>query len=153
MFSTEAAHLQKIRNISKFTNPDDLIFINQLRGKPFSERIWKDGLYEMLVEARLADWAPDDSNNARKVKVHSGKNLTWYSFRHTHITFRLNAGTPIPIIASNCNTSMKYIEDHYYHYRTAEQTDALGKGRKILPRAKEHLGWVDELFTAETTSV
>ncbi len=48
---------------------------------------------------------------------------------------------------------MKYIEDHYYHYRTAEQTDALGKGRKILPRAKEQLGWVDELFTAETTSV
>ena len=80
-----------------------------------SERLWKDSISEALVEARLADWSEDDSNNCRKIDVHSGKKITWYSFRHTHITLRLNAGTPVPVIAANCDTSMKYIEEHYFH--------------------------------------
>ena len=110
-----------------------------------SERLWKDSISEALVEARLADWSEDDSNNCRKIDIHSGKNITWYSFRHTHITLRLNAGTPVPVIAANCDTSMKYIEEHYFHYRAAEQTEILGKGRKSLGKAEEHLDWVDEL--------
>ena len=110
-----------------------------------SERLWKDSISEALVEARLADWSEDDSNNCRKIDVHSGKNITWYSFRHTHITLRLNAGTPVPVIAANCDTSMKYIEEHYFHYRAAEQTEILGKGRKTLGKAEEHLDWIEEL--------
>ena len=110
-----------------------------------SERLWKDSISEALVEARLADWSEDDSNNCRKIDVHSGKNITWYSFRHTHITLRLNAGTPVPVIAANCDTSMKYIEEHYFHYRAAEQTEILGKGRQLLGKAKEHLDWIEEL--------
>ena len=109
-----------------------------------SERLWKDSISEALVEARLADWSEDDSNNCRKIDVHSGKNITWYSFRHTHITLRLNAGTPVPVIAANCDTSMKYIEEHYFHYRAAEQTEILSKGRKSLGKAKEHLDWIEE---------
>ena len=103
-----------------------------------SERLWKDAISEALVEARLADWSEDDSNNCRKIDVHSGKNITWYSFRHTHITLRLNAGTPVPVIAANCDTSMKYIEEHYFHYRAAEQTEILGKGRKSPGKAEDH---------------
>ena len=118
-----------------------------------SERLWKDSISEALVEARLADWSEDDSNNCRKINVHSGKNITWYSFRHTHITLRLNAGTPVPVIAANCDTSMKYIEDHYFHYRAAEQTEILGKGRKSLGKAEEHLDWVDELTSSEKVKV
>ena len=110
-----------------------------------SERLWKDSIAEALVEARLADWSEDDSNNCRKINVHSGKNITWYSFRHTHITSRLNSGTPVPVIAANCDTSMKYIEEHYFHYRAAEQTEILGKGRKSLGKAEEHLDWIEEL--------
>ena len=110
-----------------------------------SERLWKDSISEALVEARLADWSEDDSNNCRKIDVHSGKNITWYSFRHTHITLRLNAGTPVPVIAANCDTSMKYIEEHYFHYRAAEQTEILGKGRKSLSKAEEYLDWIEEL--------
>ena len=110
-----------------------------------SERLWKDSISEALVEARLADWSEDDSNNCRKIDVHSGKNMNWYSFRHTHITLRLNAGTPVPVIAANCDTSMKYIEEHYFHYRAAEQTEILGKGRKTLGKAEEHLDWIEEL--------
>ena len=94
-----------------------------------------------MVEAGIASWAEDDSNNQRKIDIHSGKNLTWYSFRHTHITMRLKAGTPVPVLAANTDTSMKYIEDHYFHYRADESTEILGKGRKGLRSADEHLGW------------
>ena len=118
-----------------------------------SERLWKDSISEALVEARLADWSEDDSNNCRKIDVHSGKNITWYSFRHTHITLRLNAGTPVPVIAANCDTSMKYIEEHYFHYRAAEQTEILGKGRKTLGKAEEHLDWIEELPNANKAKV
>ena len=118
-----------------------------------SERLWKDSISEALVEARLADWSEDDSNNCRKIDVHSGKNITWYSFRHTHITLRLNAGTPVPVIAANCDTSMKYIEKHYFHYRAAEQTEILGKGRKTLGKAEEHLDWIEELPNANKAKV
>ncbi len=110
-----------------------------------SERLWKGSISEALVEARLADWSEDDCNNCRKIDVHSGKNITWYSFRHTHITLSLNTGTPVPVIAANCDTSMKYIEEHYFHYRAAEQTEILGKGRKTLGKAEEHLDWIEEL--------
>ena len=40
---------------------------------------------------------------------------------------------------------MKYIEEHYFHYRAAEQTEILGKGRKSLGKAEEHLDWIEEL--------
>ena len=118
-----------------------------------SERLWKDSISEALVEARLADWSEDDSNNCRKIDVHSGKNITWYSFRHTHITLRLNAGTPVPVIAANCDTSMKYIEEHYFHYRAAEQIEILGKGRRTLGKAEEYLDWIEELPNANKAKV
>ena len=118
-----------------------------------SERLWKDAISEALVEARLANWSEDDSNNCRKIDVHSGKNITWYSFRHTHITLRLNAGTPVPVIAANCDTSMKYIEEHYFNYRDAEQTEILDKGRKSLGKAQEHLDWIEELPNANKAKV
>ena len=148
-----AKHLERLRKISTYTKPNDFIFLNQSRGTQMSERLWKDSISEALVEARLADWSEDDSNNCRKIDVHSGKNITWYSFRHTHITLRLNAGTPVPVIAANCDTSMKYIEEHYFHYRAAEQTEILGKGRKTLGKAEEHLDWIEELPNANKAIV
>ena len=41
--------------------------------QPFSEKIWKDSLADVLAESRLVDWGEDDSNNLRKVDIHSGK--------------------------------------------------------------------------------
>ncbi len=137
-----ARHLEALRDITRFKKPDDLLFVNQRTGQAFSERIWKDAFAEALVEARLADWADDDSNNQRRINIHSGKNLTWYSFRHTHISMRLKAGVPVPVIAANTDTSMKYIEDHYFHYRADEATDLLSKGRKTIKAAENHLHWI-----------
>lgn len=137
-----ASHLQKLRKVSKFLKPDDFLFTNQKLGEPFSERIWRDCLLQMLVEAGLAEWAEDDSNNLRKINIHSGKNITWYSFRHTYITMNLRRGVPVAIVAANTDTSLKYIEEHYFHYRADESTEILGKGRK-LKGGVEDMSWLD----------
>ena len=54
---------------------------------------------------------------------------------------RLKAGVPVPVIAANTDTSMKYIQNHYFHYGADESTEILGKGRKIKP-AEESLRWI-----------
>ena len=40
---------------------------------------------------------------------------------------------------------MKYIQEHYFHYRADESTEILGKGRKIKP-AEESLRWIKALY-------
>ena len=137
-----ARHLQQIRKTTKFLKPENLIFTNQKLGTPFSIRIWRDSLCEILVGAGLAEWAPDDSNNQRKINIYTGKNLTWYSFRHTYITMNLRRGVPVAIVAANTDTSLKYIEEHYFHYRADESTEILGKGRKLKASLTE-LNWLD----------
>ena len=91
--------------MSKNKKADYFLFCNQQTSQPFSERIWKDSLAEVLVEYDLGVWGKDDSNNLRKVDVHSGKSITWYSFRHSYITMRLKAGVPVHVIAANTDTS------------------------------------------------
>ena len=54
---------------------------------------------------------------------------------------RLSAGAPLPSVAANTDTSMKYIQEHYFYYRANESTKILGKGRKIKP-AEESLRWI-----------
>ncbi len=51
-----------------------------------SVRIWQDSIADLLVEARLADWKEDANSQVKSGVIHSGKNLTWYSFRYTCLT-------------------------------------------------------------------
>jgi len=129
------AYLKQLKRITTPKSKNDLLFSNQLTGKSLSSRIWRDGLLEMLVEAGLATWAPDDSNNQRKVVIKSGKLLTWYSFRHTWITFALERGVPIATVCNNCDTSIEYIQQHYFHYDAKRATGALATGRRGLSSA------------------
>ena len=80
------AHLDQMKKIAQPKSKSDLLFTNRKTGKPFSDRLWRDGLFEAMVEAGLARWSEGDSNNLRKIDIHSGKTLSWYSFRHTFIT-------------------------------------------------------------------
>jgi len=138
-----ARHLEELRKTTKFKGRDDLLFTNQKTREGFSERIWKDSLCEMLVEAGLATWAESDSNNLRKIDFHDGKKITWYSFRHTYITFQLTLNeSPVTILAAQCDTSIKYIEEHYFHYRAELSTKTLAKGRNTLKAATGDLEWL-----------
>jgi len=102
-----------IKRISKFTKPQDYIFCNQKDGSKWSERIWNEGLVDMMIEANLADRNTEAVNKAMIVK--SGKSISWYSFRHSFITWRLNSGQNIQEVAKYCDTSIEYIQKHYYH--------------------------------------
>ena len=51
------------------------------------------------------------------------------------------AQSPIIVPVANTNTSMQYIEDHYFHYRTDEETEILSKSRKSHKEADDHLEW------------
>ena len=139
-----ARHLEQLFTITCFKKAGDLLFANQDSGQPISERIWQNNLADMLVESRLANWKEGSDSQKKWTDINSGKNLTWYSFRHTYITMRLSAGVPLPVIASNTDTSMKYINEHYFHYRADESTQILGKGRKVRA-ADSELKWVDSL--------
>ena len=88
-----------------------------------------------MVEAGLAQWSEDDSNNLRKIDIHSGKTLSWYSFRHTFITLSLERGVPLATLCANCDTSMQYVEQHYFHYDAKRATDKLSTGRLRLKTA------------------
>jgi len=146
-------HLNNLRKVIKreFLRPNDYIFTNQYFNEPkqWSFRIWEDYLKEVLVEARLANWSEDSKRghgNGLKIDIHSGKNLTFYSFRHTHITMRLKAGTPMAIVAANTNTSMKYIEDHYFHFRSDENVEQLTMGRsKRVKPSISGTSWINEV--------
>ncbi len=134
---TDHCTLRMTKEDQQTKNKNDLLFLNQSTGKPLSSRIWRDSLLEMLVEAGLATWSADDSNNQRKAEIKSGKILTWYSFRHIWITFALERGVPISTVCNNCDTSIEYIQQHYFHYDAKRATGALATGRKGLRAARD----------------
>ena len=139
-------HLEQLREITKPTSKNELLFINLRTKKPLSDRIWRDGLLEMLVESGLAAWAEDDSNNCRKAEIKSGKTLTWYSFRHTYITLALERGVPIATVCANCDTSIQYVQEHYFHYDAARATNALMTGRNYLPKGGSNTDWMKDPY-------
>ena len=61
----------------------------------------------------------------------------------------LRRGVPLAIVASNTDTSMKYIEEHYFHYRADENTQILDMGRHRfnksdkLKSAGDELNWLN----------
>ena len=140
-----ARYLERLKYITKGKSTD-LIFRNQTTGKRMSSRIWIECLYEMLVEAGLATWSPRDNNNCRQIDTHSGKTFSWYSFRHTFITFALNRNVPITTVCSNCDTSIKYVQDHYFHYDAAQAIDALSEGRKRPYKSAMSDHWMLDIY-------
>tara|TARA_B100000214_G_C23907898_1_gene599776 strand:+ start:849 stop:1055 length:207 start_codon:yes stop_codon:yes gene_type:complete len=50
-----------------------------------------------------------------------------------YITMRLFADVTLPTVTANRETNMKYIQEHYFHDKSDESIEILGKGRKIKP--------------------
>ena len=119
--------VERLKKISSFTSPTDLLFCNQNDGKAFSTRIWADCWNEILKRSKLEE--------------NTGRRFSYYSLRHTYATISLANKVPLQLLASNMDTGTKYIEDHYYHHETEELTEELN------PTKRTRRMTADEMFS------
>lgn len=103
--------VERLRKLSSFTSQSDLLFCNQNDGKAFSSRIWADCWNEIIKRTKLEE--------------DTGRRFSYYSLRHTYATISLTNKVPLQLLASNMDTSTKYIQDHYYHHEPEELTAEL----------------------------
>lgn len=116
-----------LRKVSSFTSQGDLIFCNQNDGKAFSPRIWADSWNEIIKRSKLEE--------------DTGRRFSYYSLRHTYATNSLANKVPMQLVASNMDTSYKYIQDHYYHHEPEALTAELN------PQKKTRKMTAEEMFT------
>ncbi|MBP7722358.1 MAG: tyrosine-type recombinase/integrase [Alphaproteobacteria bacterium] len=115
----------RIKKHSKFTKPDDWIFVDNKTGEPIHKKVYYKQWPLLMKECGLSE---------------SSKNLAYYSLRHTYITMRLIAGTNIFFLAKNVGTSVRMIESHYEHVKTDAMKHELTKSRKRDEATKILLG-------------
>jgi integrase len=108
-----ATYLDRIREISKRTEADDFVFVNDV-GKPART------LYYSLIERLLIESKLQHSS--------SGSRRSTYCFRHTYATFRLTEGVDVYFLAKQMGTSVKMIEDHYGHVTPVKNADRILQG-------------------------
>ena len=67
------------------------------------------------------------------------KNVTWYSLRHTGISFHCGRQVPMLQLSRHCGTGMKYIEDVYFHHEAESKAtyDLLSQNRKFHERDRK----------------
>ena len=111
--SNVATYLDRIRQISKHTEPDDFVFVTD-EGKMART------LYYSLVERLLIESGLQISS--------SGSRRSTYCFRHTYATFRLTEGVDVYFLAKQMGTSVKMIEDHYGHVTPVKNADRILQG-------------------------
>lgn len=114
---------QRIREYSSHTKPGDWVFADQKTGQQFSKR----RLYDLWAELMEATGLKE-----------SGKNLTFYSLRHTYCTFRLMQNTDVFVLARNMGTSVKFIEDHYGHVQIEQMKALLSKPTALNIAYRHH---------------
>lgn len=106
--------LEDLRAIQQHTDKDDLIFT-----LPNGDKT------EQLTVAfrKMLD--------KFKMRRDAHGNRTLYSLRHTYITWRLQEGTSMEIIANQCGTSVEMIQQHYSHITPTMFAEELsGKKKK-----------------------
>ena len=66
------------------------------------------------------------------------KNITWYSFRHTGISFAVSRSVPLLQLSRNCGTGLRYIEDVYFHHESESKAtwELLSKNRTFYNKIK-----------------
>ena len=111
--TTVATYFQRIREISKATEPNDPVFTTD-DGKAART------LYYSLIESLLIDSELQMSS--------SGSRRSTYCFRHTYATYRLTEGVDVYFLAKQMGTSVKMIEDHYGHVSPVKNADRILQG-------------------------
>jgi integrase len=129
-----ADYLERIRAISKATQPDDFVFTTSA-GKPAST------LYSYLIEKLLTE--------SGLLRSSSGKRRSTYCFRHTYATFRLSEGVDVYFLAEQMGTSVQMIEDHYGHVNPVKNAEQILQGLPgwepiaVAPKALPEFGRVN----------
>jgi integrase len=108
-----ADYLERVRTISKATQPDDFVFTTS-NGKPAKT------LYTSLITQLLTD--------SGLLRSSSGGLRSTYCFRHTYATFRLSEGVDVYFLATQMGTSVKMIEDHYGHIVPVKNAERILQG-------------------------
>lgn len=111
--SSVATYLERIRAISKATQPDDFVFSTY-------EGTASRTLYHYLIETLLQESELQLSS--------SGSRRSTYCFRHTYATFRLTEGVDVYFLAKQMGTSVQMIEQHYGHVTPVKNADRILMG-------------------------
>src|ERR1700749_3794923 len=111
--SNVADYLERIRNISKATGPNDFVFTTHKGTSSIS-------LYHDLIE-RLLD-------ESKLMYSSAGSRRSTYCFRHTYATYRLMEGVDVYFLAKQMGTSVKMIEDHYGHITPVKNAERILQG-------------------------
>ncbi|HEY3695416.1 site-specific integrase [Phenylobacterium sp.] len=106
-------YLDRIREISKATEPEDRVFTTST-GQP-TQSLYKHLIDDLLTRSGLREGP-------------GGTIRSTYSFRHTYATFRLGEGVDVYFLAEQMGTSVKMIEDHYGHVNTIKHADRVLMG-------------------------
>ncbi len=101
-------YLERIKTISKATEPNDRVFTT-VAGEP-ALSLYKSLITDLLTEANLREGA-------------QGVPRSTYCFRHTYATLRLQEGVDVYFLAEQMGTSVKMIEEHYGHVNTIKHAD------------------------------
>jgi integrase len=101
---------------SKFNHPDKPL------GQGTWDRCWKE-IKELCAE-----------------RYWGTKNITWYSFRHTGISFAAQRDVGQLKLSRNCGTGIRYIEDVYYHHEAESKStwESLNKNRGFSQYMEQH---------------
>lgn len=106
-------YLERIRAISKATEPDNPVFTTY-EGET-AHSLYKALIRDLLTETKLREGP-------------SGIPRSTYSFRHTYATFRLSEGVDVYFLAQQMGTSVKMIEEHYGHVNAVKHADRVLHG-------------------------
>jgi integrase len=106
-------YLERIRSISKATEPESRVFTTTT-GEP-AKSLYKALITDLLTEANLREGT-------------QGVPRSTYCFRHTYATLRLQEGVDVYFLAEQMGTSVKMIEEHYGHVNTIKHADRVLQG-------------------------
>ncbi|WP_374467045.1 tyrosine-type recombinase/integrase, partial [Ferrovibrio sp.] len=111
--SNVATYLERIKEFSNATGPDDFIFTNE-DGKP-TRTLYHGTIERLLMDSKLL------------ISV-TGNRRSSYCFRHTYATFRLTEGVDVYFLAKQMGTSVQMIEKHYGHVTPVKNAERILQG-------------------------
>ena len=108
-------------------NREDFVFCKEGKpDQPFGQGTWDRTWVEIKERCRLAGGTYIDD-----------KNITWYSFRHSYITYQVLDQTVSHMkLGRQCGTGIDYIQNVYYHHEPELITEELKGNRKHFKKIK-----------------